>query len=205
MHNKTLSDFTDILSSASPTPGGGGATALVGSLAASLSEMVTNLTTGKKKYAEYEQEIQAIMFEAEKLRMQLLECINKDAQAFEPLSKAYAKSKDDPDYEGTMDACLKMAAEPPFVVLKLTCQVIKLDQRLAEIGSKLAISDAATSAMFAYGALYSAAINVKVNTRLMKDREYAEGMNKQVDILTERYAPIAKDAYDTVLKRLTNG
>ena len=73
------------------------------------------------------------------------------------------------------------------------------------IGSKLAISDAATSAMLAYGALYGAYINVVVNTRLMKDTEYANALENKANDILNNYASRAKDCYDVVLKRLQNG
>ena len=77
MLDKTIRTFTEESASKAPVPGGGGVSALCGSLAASLAEMVTNLTAGKKKYAEYEKEIQGIMKRTETLRLLLLECIEK--------------------------------------------------------------------------------------------------------------------------------
>ena len=89
MLDKSLREFTELSASKAPVPGGGGVSALAGSLAAALAEMVTNLTTGKKKYIQYEMEIQDIMKETEILRTNLLDCINKDAEAFAPLAEAY--------------------------------------------------------------------------------------------------------------------
>ena len=86
MENTTLKQFTEMTSSKDPIPGGGGVSALVGSLAAALGEMVTNLTIGKKKYLEYTFELTDIRKELDLLRSSLLGCINKDAQAFEPLA-----------------------------------------------------------------------------------------------------------------------
>ncbi|MDO5439952.1 MAG: cyclodeaminase/cyclohydrolase family protein [Erysipelotrichaceae bacterium] len=202
MLNKSLKEFTEITFSKEPVPGGGGVSGLVGSLAASLSGMVTSLTTGKKKYAEYEDEIQSIMKQADKLRIELLEGVNKDAEAFYPLSKAYAIPKEEAGRDEKLEECLKVAADSPFNILKLTCKVIELDERLAVIGSKLAISDAATSAMFAHGALYGAYVNVVVNTRLMKDKEYASNLENEAKSLLDEYAPRAIKCYNEVLARL---
>lgn len=205
MDKLSLNEFSDILASSSPTPGGGGASALVGALAASLSQMVTSLTTGKKKYAEYEEEIQDIMHKMDDLRHELLLCINEDKEAFEPLSKAYSLSKDTPNYNEILEDCLKKAASIPFKILQFTALVIKFNQRLATIGSKLAISDAASAAALALGTLKAAAINVKVNTRLMKDKEYALDLDNKTDKLVNDYSLIAEETYNEVLKRLTNG
>lgn len=202
MYNKNLFDFTAITASKEPVPGGGGVSALVSSLAASLAEMVTNLTTGKKKYADFEDEIQEIMKKSEKLRIDLLECINKDAEAFYPLSKAYAIPKEEEGRDAKLEECLKLAASSPYEILMLTTKVIELDERLAIIGSKLAISDAATSAMLASGALYGAYINIVVNTRLMKDKEYANKLEEEAKQIVDEYSKRALACYNEVYTRL---
>lgn len=204
MDKLSLKEFSDVLGSSSPTPGGGGASALVGCLSASLAKMVTSLTTGKKKYIEYEEEIQSIMNKMDELRIQLLSCINEDKEAFEPLSKAYSMPKDTKDYDQILEECLKKAASIPFKILKLTCEVIEYNDCLATIGSKLAISDAASAAALAEGTLKAAAINVTVNTRLMKDKEYANNLDKEVNTLVMDYASIAQNTYQKVVMRLTN-
>ncbi|MBE6125017.1 MAG: cyclodeaminase/cyclohydrolase family protein [Erysipelotrichaceae bacterium] len=205
MLDKSIREFTELSASKLPVPGGGGVSALVGSLAASLAEMVTNLTAGKKKYAEYEEEIQRIMKETDELRISLLDCVNEDAKAFEPLAKAYSMDKNDPDYADTMENCLKSAAEAPHHILQLCCRVVELDERLAVIGSKLAVSDAATSVMLAHGAIYGAFINIKVNTRLMKDRAYAEELENRASGMLKEYGERALNCYQAVEKRLSNG
>ena len=205
MINKSLIEFTEITASNSPVPGGGGISSLVGSLAASLSGMVTSLTTGKKKYAEYEDEIQSIMKEADELRIKLLNGVNDDANAFYPLSKAYSIPKDEEGRDEKLEECLKVAANPPLEVVKLCCRVIELDERLAVIGSKLAISDAATSAALAKAALNGGYINVVVNTRLMKDKAYADNLEKETKTLVDEYSLRADKCFDEVLSRLQNG
>ena len=86
---KSCIGFVDVLASKAPVPGGGGAAALVGAIGMALGSMVCNLTTGKKKYAQYEEDIQAILGKAKTLQDQLLEMIDKDAEGFFPLSQAY--------------------------------------------------------------------------------------------------------------------
>ncbi len=203
MENLTLKQFSEAVSSKDPTPGGGGVSAAVGALAASLGEMVTNLTFGKKKYLEYTFELTDIRKELEILRINLLGCINKDAQAFEPLAKVYALPKDSEGYEEKMEECLRKAAEPPFLILKYAARIIELDERLGQIGSKLAVSDAATSVMLAHGVLYAAYVNVLVNTRLMKDRDQANYLNEESVKILDEYSVMALNIYDDICKRLT--
>lgn len=203
MENLTLKQFSEAVSSKDPTPGGGGVSAAVGALAASLGEMVTNLTFGKKKYLEYTFELTDIRKELEILRINLLGCINKDAQAFEPLAKVYALPKDSEGYEEKMEECLRKAAKPPFLILKYAARIIELDERLGQIGSKLAVSDAATSVMLAHGVLYAAYVNVLVNTRLMKDRDQANYLNEESVKILDEYSVMALNIYDDICKRLT--
>ena len=203
MIDKSLKEFSELAASKAPVPGGGGVSGLVGSLAASLGEMVTNLTYGKAKYIQYTSEIVDIRKELELLRSNLLDCINLDAQAFEPLSKVYSM-KDDPDYDIKMEECLKNAAKPPLLILKYCTRIIDLDERLAVIGSKISVSDVATSVMLAHGAMYGGYVNVLVNTRLMKDREYADNLTKEAASLLDEFSPRALNCYDDVCKRLTD-
>ena len=202
MLDKTIRTFTEESASKAPVPGGGGVSALCGALAASLAEMVTNLTTGKKKYAEYEKEIQGIMKRTETLRISLLECIEKDAEAFAPLAAAYSMDKNTEGYEQRMETCLRSAAEPPYEIMKYCAEVIRLDERLAVIGSKLSVSDAGTSVMLAHGALCGAYLNVRVNTRLMKDREYAEVLDEKADVLLGEYTERALNCFNAVMERM---
>lgn len=204
MRKKTLEEFAALAASKQPVPGGGGVCAAAGALAASLGEMVTNLTIGKKKYQEYTTELSDIRKELSIIRENLLDCINKDAEAFEPLSKAYALPKDTEGYEQIIEDCLKKAASSPFLILKYCVRIIELDRRLAKIGSKISVSDAATSIMLAQGVLYGAYVNILVNTSLMKDRIYADDLSNQALKLLDEYSVEALDGFDDICKRLTD-
>ncbi len=197
-----INSFNSLLASKAPTPGGGGASALAASLGAALGSMVVNLTIGKKKYAEYEEELSALLSELEKLRLDLEKLIDEDAAAFEPLSKAYAIPKDAPGRDEEMERCLRLAAQPPMDILRLACRGICIHERLERIGSVMAISDVGTSVVMLWAALYGAAMNVRVNTKLMKDREYAEKLNTEVDELMASHWKIAESVYEKVWERL---
>jgi len=204
MKDKTLSEFSELAASKQPVPGGGGVCALTASLAASLSEMVTNLTIGKKKYLEYTFELNDIKKELEILRSNLLDCIDKDAEAFLPLAELYSQPKDSEDYEEKMEKALRQAADSPYLMLKYACRIIEIDERLSHIGSKISVSDAATSVMLAHGVLYGAYVNILVNTRLMKDKEYAQKMNDEAIHLVDEYSIQALNIYDDICKRLSD-
>ncbi|MCR5825659.1 MAG: cyclodeaminase/cyclohydrolase family protein [Oscillospiraceae bacterium] len=199
--NASVTEFTAQLASPAPVPGGGGASALVAAIGVALGDMVGELTVGKKKYADVEEDIKALMARAQELRVQLLACIEKDAVAFEPLSRAYGIPKDDPTRDAVMETCLRDAAAAPLEIFDLCCDCIELQRAFAEKGSKLVLSDAATGVAFCLSALYGAAVNVKVNTKLMKDRAYAEQINAHVDEAMAKYRPMAEQVYEDVYRR----
>ncbi|MBO4916214.1 MAG: cyclodeaminase/cyclohydrolase family protein [Oscillospiraceae bacterium] len=201
--NRGILEFCAALASPSPVPGGGGASALAGALGAALGSMVGELTIGKKKYADVEADVRSLMARAQELRSRLVECIERDAELFEPLAGAYAIPKDAPGRDETMERCLRDAASVPMEVFDLCCECIELQKGFAEKGSRLMISDAATGAALSRGALEGAAVNVRVNTRLMKDREYARRLDDHVEKGLNKYRALAEEVYVLVWNKLS--
>ncbi len=194
----SLEEFVDALASKAAVPGGGGASALAASLGIALGNMVGEFTVGKKKYADAEEELRACMVKAKELSRKFLNCIERDAAAFEPLSKAYAIPKDDKNRDIIMENCLRDAAKVPMEILHLVCEAIKLEERFAVLGSVMIQSDAAVGASILRSSLLGAAVNVKINTKSMKDREYADSVNKEVDALVEEYLPLADSIFEHI-------
>ncbi|MBR0139561.1 MAG: cyclodeaminase/cyclohydrolase family protein [Firmicutes bacterium] len=201
MENKSLKEFTELLASKSPVPGGGGACAAVSAIGIALGDMVGEFTVGKKKYAAVEDELRRNMEKAQQLRESLLECIQADADSFEPLSKAYGIPKDDPERDKIMEKCLRDAAEVPLRIFRLTMESVKLLGEFAGKGSPLMVSDAATGVAFCKAALMGAAVNIKVNTRLMKDREYAEDLDRYVNNNLNLYTELCDRIFNSVVSR----
>ena len=202
MLRKSVNDFTASLASKASVPGGGSASALAGSLAAALGGMVGELTVGKEKYAAVEPILRELLDEAETLRGRLLDCVEKDAAALAPLAKAYAIPKDDPQRAETLEACLTAAAAPPMEVLELTARTVELLRSFADMGSPLAVSDAAVGAALAAAALRGAEINVRVNTRLMRDRTAAAALDDRARTIAESALRRAEAVYNDVYGRL---
>ena len=201
--NQTCGVFLDALASKAPTPGGGGASALVGALGTALCTMVGYYTVGKKKYAGVEEDVKALMAKAEDIRARLLALVDADATAFEPLSRAYSIPKDDPGRGEIMEQCLREAAAVPMEILRLSCEAIDLHREMLDKGSVMMLSDVGTGVIFCWSALYGACLNVKVNTKSMADRAYAEAMNAEADELVNRYRKIAEQVYEAVMGRFS--
>ena len=198
----TASSFTEILASKEPVPGGGGACALVGAIGTALASMVGNLTTGKKKYAEFEADIQRILKKAEELRNALLPLIDEDAKCFEPLSAAYGLPKDDPKRDGIMENALCLACTAPLAIMKRASEAIALHAELAMKGSSLMVSDVGVGVLCCKTALMGASLSVLINIRLMKNREYADALKSETDALLEKYCAMSDRTYAEVLAKL---
>lgn len=202
MKNKTIVTFTGELCSNAPVPGGGGASALMGAVSAALCSMVGELTTGKKKYAEYQIDIERILSDAKYLNDEMLDLMQKDADAFEPLSKAYGIPKDDPERDNILEAALVVAAQAPFDIVMKCKDVAALVDELVTKGSRLAISDVGVAAAACRAAATGAAMNVYINTKLMKNREYADKLNSDTNEAVNEIVAICDKAYEEVYKGL---
>ena len=194
--------FTEVLASSEPVPGGGVASALVGAIGTALASMVGNLTTGKKKYAEYEDDIQRILKKADELRNTLLPQIDEDAKCFEPLSKAYGLSKDDPSRDEVMENALRIACTAPLAIMKTAAEAIELHAELAVKGSTLMLSDVGVGVLCCKTALMGASLSIFINVRLMKNRDFAEALKAETDSLLIKYCELADKTYADVFEKL---
>lgn len=199
MLEKPATQFLSELSSNAPVPGGGGASAAVGAFAAALGMMVTNLTIGKKKYADYEEEVKAVRDRLEGLRDQLIDLVDGDAVAFEPLSKAYSIPKDDPERDTIMENALYEASIVPMSIMETALAAAKELEVLVEKGSKLAVSDVGVGILFAQAAIEGASLNVYINTKSMKDRERAAALDAKADAIIADGAALKARIYSGVL------
>ena len=199
---RDIQNFLAALASKAPTPGGGGAAALCGAVGIALGNMVGNLTLGKKKYAEVQEDIAALNAKAESLRADFLALIDADADAFEPLSRAYGIPKDDPTRGEVMEAALLAAAQPPLEIMRKCVKALELIAEYAAKGSALAISDAGCAAAITRAACEAAALNVFVNTKPMRDREKAGEINREANELLQQCA-LAREIYNDVTGRLS--
>ena len=170
----SLDGWIDELAGGAPTPGGGSAAALAGTLAAALVAMVARLTVGRKAYAAVDAQARAILDEAEQLRGELRRLVDEDAAAYEGVSMAYKISKDVPGRSHAIDDALLAAARPPAEVVKRGRRLLALAQTIEQIGNKNAVSDARVAAMLAKTAIDGATENVNANLSGMSDRARAK-------------------------------
>lgn len=154
--------------------------------------MVGNFTTGKRRYAVYEDDVQRMLAEAEAVRIRLIQLVDEDAEAFYPLSKAYGIPKEDPTRTETLEAATKGACKAPVEMMEQTCRAIALLEEMGEKGSRMLLSDVGCGALLARAALEAASLNVFVNTRSLDDRSFAEATERHADELLAEFVPRAE-------------
>lgn len=201
-----MEEFLELLSSKQPVPGGGGASAISGALASALGLMVGNLTVGKKKYADVEEEVQGMMRRLEQLQKDMVCLADRDAEVFAPLAAAYGlpsgTEEEKAHKEQVMEKNLLAASLVPMEIMEKAYEMLELLAGLEQKGSVMAVSDVGVAVQFARTALTGAVMNVYINTKSMKNRDKAEALNQKADRLMENGIKQADAVYDKVQKRL---
>jgi len=207
MSRKTsCEDYVNVLSSSAPTPGGGSAAALVGSIGISLGNMVGSLTVGKEKYADVEKEVQLLIKKASILREEFLDLMEEDAKNFEALSAAYKlpaeTEQQKAEKEKVLEDALRKACEAPLDLMVKCGIAIEAQEGFAKKGNKMVVSDAAIGVVLCKAALESAAFNIYINTKAMKNRESAETLKKHTEAVLKKYSKMADEIAEEIRAEL---
>lgn len=185
MKNMTLSQFADSVASNAPVPGGGSVAAVCGVLSAALSEMVAGLTTGKKKYAEHEKEMNEVKEKALELRNKLTDYIEKDSIAYNKVVDAYKLPKATEEEKAVrkqaIEDCSKLAASVPLEVACASYEILPLAEAVVLRGNLNAVTDGLVAAMLARTAVLSAILNVRINLGSINDGEFVHRYKEKSD------------------------
>jgi formiminotetrahydrofolate cyclodeaminase len=202
----SIEEFLDRLASKDPTPGGGGAAAIMGAMGAALVSMVCNVSTGKRACESVEPELREVCAESETLRRRLTSMVADDVAAFDELMSAYRLPKDTDEEKArrsqSIQASLKRATEVPLACARDCAQIIRLSRRAGELGYLGVISDAGVGVSAAYAAARSAALNVYINAPSLKDRAFAERALAEIDGLMTFCAAESEAVYALVRAKL---
>ncbi|RJE47826.1 MULTISPECIES: cyclodeaminase/cyclohydrolase family protein [unclassified Dehalobacter] len=209
MLNKSCIDFVTALSSKEPIPGGGGASAYVGSIGMALGVMVGSLTVGKKKYADVEADVLVLMEKGQKIIEKLQALVKEDADAFYPLSQAYGLPKNNEEEirikEETLQTALVKATLVPLDIARCCADGINLQEEFAQKGTRIAISDVGVGVTFLKAALEGAKLNVLINTQIMKDQDLKQKIETELNELVTTYTAKADRIFAEVQNAITGG
>lgn len=202
LSEKSCVAFSEALASSAPVPGGGGAAALAGALAAALCAMAGRLTASKPAFADRAAELNSLIARADTLRLSLLRLIDADAEGFVPLSKAYAIPKDEPGRAETLRQATLAACKAPAEMMEALAECTALLETLLQHCSRLMLSDVGCAAALCAGALEAAAMNVYVNTKSLKGDPEAEALALRISRLLDDCLPRARAVSGHVLALL---
>lgn len=174
----TVAGFIDELASDSPAPGGGSVSALNGAIAAALTSMVGNLTIGKKKYADVEEEMREIVSRVSEIQKELLEAVDKDSDAFNVVFAAFKWPKETEEEKEARSAEIqrgtKIAADVPMRVAEKAAELMPLIEKVIMKGNQNSITDACCAMMACRYAVIGALLNVRINLVSIKDETFVK-------------------------------
>ena len=204
--DRSLKTFLDELASSAPAPGGGSVAALTGALGAALISMVSNLTIGKEKYADVQDEINGILEKSEVLRKELAELLEADVRVYTELSLTMKMPRDTEQQKAVraaaMDKDLKAATDVPLRVAGACVAVMGLCRPAAVKGNVNAVSDAGVGILLAEAGLRSAALNVLINLGWIKDEDFVRNRREKLDYLLEGKPALRDEIYELVVNKL---
>ena len=188
--DQKITDFLQNTASGTPVPGGGSVSALSAALGAALTEMVANLTVGKKGYDSVVGEMTAITATVQNLREKLVAAVDKDSEAYTGVLAAFklpkATEKEQEQRKQAIQEAMKNAARVPLGVAYDALQVMDLAEKAIRNGNRNAVSDGAVGTMMARTAVLGALFNVKINLASVKDKPFVEEMMQEVKKIESR-------------------
>jgi formiminotetrahydrofolate cyclodeaminase len=204
----TLEQFAGALAAATPTPGGGSASAQAGAMAASLVQMMCDLTAGRERYRDHDEAVRAIRARAEGLRKDLLALVDRDAEAFDEVMRALRLPKGtDVERQARSEALERanlFAIETPLAIADACAALMGAATELAYKGNVNAVSDVGVAALLAYAGLRGAVLNVRVNLKGVGDETRAAKLRERVRRLEVDSERQREEALTAVYVR-TNG
>lgn len=187
MKDMSVAQLAALTASDAPAPGGGSIAALSGAYAAALAAMVASLTLGKKGYEEVQGEMKQVAAQAETLREELLEAIQKDSASFDAYMAALGLPKETEEQKtlrrAAMQEALKEAAQVPYHTAELAAAVLPLAETVVRLGNSNAVTDGLVSAMMARTAVRGALLNVKINLDSIKDEDFTAQLRDKCNVL----------------------
>lgn len=198
----TLTDFVQTLGSDAPAPGGGSASALASAQGIALTEMVMNLSIGKKKYAEFEEELKEIHAKAADLKEKLLEAIDKDTEAFNDVSAVFSMPKSTDDEKAArkeaMSKALQGAAKTPLATMELTVAALEATKRAVGKSNTNAASDLGVAALNLNSGLQGSYLNVLINLPGIKDETFVKDIRQEAEGYLEKGKALAEEIYSEI-------
>ena len=202
----TIKEFIEELSSKSPAPGGGSASALSGAIGVALVSMVSNLTIGKEKFKDRVPLLEDILKEAQERKMSLVTLIDKDTEVYNMVTDVFKMPKENEEQkkkrDDAMEKALKNATIIPLTIMEEALKSIKLHEKALGNTTKSTISDVGVGVLSLKTALYGGWLNVKINLNSIKDESFIKDIEKKAKAILNEGIEIADRVYNAVESEL---
>ncbi|OPZ10996.1 MAG: Methenyltetrahydrofolate cyclohydrolase [Bacteroidetes bacterium ADurb.BinA261] len=183
LQNLTLKQFLEKTANNEPVPGGGSISALHGAVAAALTEMLANITIGKKNYSAVEETMKLNATKASALRTEFLTDIDRDAEAYNLVFQAFRLPKDTDEQKvlrsEKIQEATKVAALVPMEVAERAFELLDLISETTRKGNKNAITDGCVAMMTCRTAVLGALLNVRINLASIKDERFVKELSEK--------------------------
>lgn len=202
----TVNDFSDILASDAPAPGGGAAAALEGALGAALTNMVASLTSGKEKYRENQELMEQIITEASRLSGELVLLIDRDTEAFNGVSAVFSMPRNT-DEEKTarkeaMQTALKACTITPYEIMRCSLSALELTEKALGKSNESAASDLGVAALSLKAAVQGAWLNILINIGSIQDQAFTDEYRQGGEAILAKAVPLADRIYGAIMESL---
>lgn len=200
----TITDFTDLLASDAPAPGGGSAAALEGALGVSLLHMVASLTKGRAKYQEHAELVEKILTESAALKARFIDIIDRDTEAFNAVGAVFQMPKDTEEQKAArkeaMQEALKGCTKTPYEMMVLAGAALELTDQAVGKTNANAASDLGVAAVSLKAAAQGAWLNILINIPGIQDQAFAEDYRLRGKALLEKSVPLADGIYERIAR-----
>ncbi len=202
-----VEEFSRVLGSNSPAPGGGSVAALSGALGANLVSMVCSLSIGKKDYESFDNELAEALKLARTLSEGLLKRVDLDTEAFNSVMAAFKMTKQTEEEKKSrseaIQAGFKEAVRSPLGIARECLDVLRLANKLLGKSNTNALSDLGVASLQAYAGLEGAIMNVKINIPSIRDTNFVSETSLEVSALLEEGTKVGSNIYQYVSENIT--
>ncbi len=203
---KTVIDFCDVLSTDSPTPGGGSVAGLCLAMSGALSSMVANLTIDKKGYEKVQDAARKYAPMGQSIKESAIHCIDVDSDAFDAMMEALRLPKKTDEEIEFRDHQLELSTQgailSPLEVLRISLKALELAKAVTKIGNINALSDAGVAALTALAAAKAANFNILINLQSITDEDFRKKTLAEAAELIEKCVCLNEEVEKDVCSRL---
>ena len=176
MYGEKLEPILNDLENKNIELAGGSIVGMVIATVNSLIKYISNLTLGKKKYEDVQEKIKEILYNAEKLKLEALDIVDKDKDFLEEILKAYKVRKED---KSQYERACRQSVEFCMKGVELAFKTLKLSDEISKVGNKMLSSDFKICKYYSFASIESAIVNVDINLDSVNDDNYKENIKKQ--------------------------